>query len=143
MPEDQNLRSRNLYLFPALVGSNASNQHHALIRFRTGRPNLEDLALHLENVTGPRRAGPRDFAADADDAVGERQSAGAEQTHGHRGRVPPACCQSRENGGAGGRFIQVKRLRVELGGKRFHSFRGHFVFAGRESLSGVQIFEIK
>src|SRR5262249_23947722 len=108
---------------------------------RPRRPELEDLALDLEDVARSCRLGPGDLSAGPDDSAGDGQAALHEQPHGDRCRVPAARHQSFKEVRTRGLGVDVKRLGVELPGERPDLLLVEPVRAAHKPLPDPQVFD--
>lgn len=126
-----------------LIQSSAFHSNDRLGWLGPGGQNLEDLAFHPQSISRPRWFGPCQLAAEPDDPVAQRQSSGDHKPDGDCGGMSPTRGQPAEHGGLSGRLIEMKRLRIELGGERFDSLFIDPIGVGREPLADVQIFQIE
>src|SRR5205823_10343484 len=107
-----------------------------------GAANLEDLRLDVKLVARPDRARPLQLlGARADDAAGGAEAAFDQKPHGERGGVPSARRQAGEEGFAGGGFIEMERLRIELRGERLDRRRVETKLVREVFLSRGQVVE--
>src|ERR1700731_2996685 len=126
-----------------LVQRRALHFHDCLVRFRARRNDLQYLALNVQSISGTGRLGPCQIAAQADNAVAQRQTTIYEKAHGYSGGVPPAGGQSGKHAGFRGGLIKMERLRIKLSSELLDSRFIHVVSAGYESLAHVQVFQIQ
>src|SRR6478735_7706334 len=110
-----------MYRLAILVQGDATDFNDGLVRLGTRRRNFQDLALHVQCVTGSRGSGPCQIAAQADNAIAQRQATIHKKAHGDCSSVPSAGCKSAKYAGFRGVFIQMERLRIKLSSEFFYS----------------------
>src|SRR6478672_8647291 len=131
-----------MYRLAILVQGDATDFNDGLVRLGTRRRNFQDLAFHVQCVTGPRGFWPSQVAAQADNAIAQRQTAIHKKAHGHSSGMPSASRQSTKDTGSCGGFIQVERLWIKLPRKFSYSRFFHAMAARDESLAYVKVFQI-
>jgi DNA-binding MarR family transcriptional regulator len=109
---------KGLHGFAVLVQRCDPHLDEAVRRPRPRQPGFDDLGDDAQHVAGAHRRRPGQFAADAEDPASRAEFAGDQQPHRHRGGVPTARRQAAEQALAPGFVVEMKRLRVELGGER-------------------------
>src|SRR5438270_12083672 len=115
---DQQVHHQHLYRLVALVERRGPALDETLPRAAVRPPHLEHLGLHVQLVARPDRPPPLQLVrAPADDAAGGAEAALDEKTHGKRGGMPSARRQAAEERVAGSGFVEMERLRIELGGE--------------------------
>src|SRR6476646_10817386 len=132
-----------MYRLAILVQGDATDFNDGLVRLGTRRRNFQDLAFHVQGVTGPRGFWPSQVAAQADNAIAQRQATIHKKAHGDCSGVPTAGCQSSKYAGFCGVFIQLERLRIKLSSEFFYSRFIHAMAARDESLAYVKVFQIQ
>ena len=132
-----------MHWFPVLIQSRTAYLYDCLIRLGTRWQDFQDLAFHVQRVTRAGRLGPREFTAQADDAVAQRQASIHKKAHGNGCGVPSAGRQPAKHAGLRSCFIQMERLRIKLPGKTFNLLFCYVKRAGSEFLARGKIFQVE
>jgi hypothetical protein len=127
----------------SLVERRGAQLHHALLGARLRRAHLEDLGLDVQLVARAHRPRPAELVEPGpDDTARGLEVALDQEPHGHRRRVPAARREPAEERRRRRGVVQVKRLRIELGGEALDPL---FLDAQRrraEFLPDGEIFQI-
>src|SRR5689334_8584964 len=126
-----------------LVGCGAAYFYDCLVWLGARRNNFNDLAFNTQCIPGPRWLGPCQFAAQADNAISQRQPTRHKKMHDHSGGMPSASGYSPKHAGIGCRLVKMERLWIKLLGKALDPFFSHMVRAGSKLLANVEIFQVQ
>src|SRR5262249_47424484 len=136
-------RDQHLHGLAVLIERGGPDFDQPLLRARLRRTHLEDLALEAQLIARTHRVRPAELVeAGADDAARGLELALDQEPHGERRRVPAARRQATEYAFAGGILIEMKRLRIELGGKALDPIAVDAGAAGAVGLANGKVLEI-
>ena len=114
------MAQRHLHGLVVLIQCCCPDLDDSLVRTRLRGSYLEHFAFDAKFIPRANGSWPAQLVkASADDAAGEFEIAVHQEPHGDRGRVPAACGETSKDRVGRGSLIEMKRLRIELGGKAF------------------------
>jgi len=142
-PLQDELAEKHLGDFVELVAGLAANGGHAAVRPRSRWSELKDFALDVEYGARPRRGGPGDFSAGADETADDGQPAAYQQPHRDGGRLPTARHKAFKERRLRGLGVEVKWLGVELPGERPDLLFIDPVRAAQKPSPDPQVFEVE
>jgi hypothetical protein len=103
---------------------------------------VDHLALDAQNVTGANWSQPAQFVdGEAQHRMRPERTKGDEKPHRRRSSVPARGGQTFEDRFLGCSFVEMKRLRIELGGKTLDIASGDFGFATLVPHADFQVVE--
>src|SRR6266849_6036714 len=142
-PQYQKLGRHQVNRFPVLIEHRTSHGDDALMRLGPRRRDFNNFTFDVQDVTRTCRSRPRDFSAQADNAVRKWQTARNEKPHSHCCGVPAASCQSLKDACLGSTFVKMEWLGIKLSSEFFDPRRFHNIGSRSEFLADLQILQIQ
>ena len=112
------IAQRHLHKFVVLTQRRGPDLDDSLVGTRLRGSYFEHFAFDPKLIPWPNRSWPAEFVkAGADDAASGFEIAVDQEAHRDRGGVPAARSETAKYRLGGGPFVEMKRLRIEFGGK--------------------------